>query len=105
MVTYIKANHGVPSKNSLEEHRKALICGDFDKSVITDPVWYKKTTFFLWDDVTVIDKYTIRKFKKKCGSIYVKPQLYTKQAQFRYKEYMGTGNTQRFKKKRKIDNP
>ena len=41
----------------LQEHQKAVIRGEIEKSVITDHIWKEKGNYLpLWDKVKIIDR-------------------------------------------------
>ena len=63
-----KGETGRPLKVTLEEHRKAVVRGEIEKSVMADHIWKEKGTHLpLWDKVKMIDRaeqWRIRRLKE-----------------------------------------
>ena len=63
-----KGEIGCPLKVRLEEHRKAVIQGEIEKSGIADHIWKEKGNHLpLWDEVEIIDRaehWRIRRLKE-----------------------------------------
>ena len=52
-----KGETGCPLKVRLEEHWKAVVQGEIEKSGMVDHIWKKKGNHLpLWDEVEIIDK-------------------------------------------------
>ena len=52
-----KGETGRPLKVRLEEHRKAVVRGEIEKSGITDHIWKEKGNHLpLWDEVEIVDR-------------------------------------------------
>ena len=52
-----KAETGRPLKVRLEEHRKAVVRGEIEKSGMADHIWKEKGNHLpLWDEVEIIDR-------------------------------------------------
>ena len=63
-----KSKTGRPRKVRLEEHRKAVVRGEIEKSGIADHIWKEKRNYLpLWDKVEIIDRaehWRIRRLKE-----------------------------------------
>ena len=63
-----KGETGRPLEVRLQEHQKAVTCGQVEKSDMTDHIWREKGDHCpLWDQVEIIDKehhWKIRKLKE-----------------------------------------
>ena len=57
VVKYTKARQGCPLKIRLEEHWKAVVRGEIEKSGMADHIWKEKGNYLpLWDKVKIIDR-------------------------------------------------
>ena len=68
VVVKYKGETGCPLKVRLEEHRKAVVRGEIEKSVMADHIWKEKGNHLpLWDKVEIIDwaeHWRIRRLKE-----------------------------------------
>ncbi len=60
-----KGETGRPLKVRLEEHRKAIVRGEIEKSGMADHIWKDNGNHLpLWDKVEIIKHWRIRRLKK-----------------------------------------
>ena len=78
-VKYTKARNSRPLKVRLEEHRKAVIRGEIEKSGMTDHIWKEKRDHLLfWDEAEIIERaehWRIRRPKESVHMLGYNDQL------------------------------
>ena len=58
-----KDETGCPLKVRLNEHRKAVVWGEIEKSGMVDHIWKKGNYLPLWDEVEIIDRAAHRRIR------------------------------------------